>query len=663
MKKPQNSIYSLPAPVYTPGSQMLIVSGSLYQNSKTGVSSCRLKFQSLCSQILKAVIAELVFYDVSDHPLGESISFSFSVGKLNRDDVFGESQEIPVPYTDAASFHVWVRQVIPEREEPLFFPESSARFLYGRKTLEEGLENENMAEQFRVRYGSDCRYLRTDEADLWYCVCGGINSKEENACHCCRRPQRALKDINLDSLRAEAEKRRKREETQNEAESSKPRDFHKWKRFAFILVPVFLVLILLIATVPGALRRESRYRTAIELLEQGNLDEAEEAFAAVPTYRDSDDILNQRIPYLRALRILEAAKAGDSAMLQQAGHSRSEINETTTASMLLYDAAAQAFDALEDYQDSASLASQCRDAIDSEMFSLKEAEYQAAVALLESKHYSEAARAFEDMDEFYDSKTMIQECSYRKAISLCQFVETHDISRIYASLSDIPGEASVFSIPESETVRLGSGCVSELRAACGKDEVEIRLEDTPSDTMLSFKEALSAYFLELGSYKDSAEYPARIEQLTDYTKEFFDMCEAGSLYEALSWLEAYDGEFPDRTEWTELLNLYLPYCNTWYLHSGDPSLVSYSVWQNFPCNTLRTEVLLTSETATLRLLFGDDLSMSFDLPSAVGETLFINSEQSNGSFMAAINVVGRLAYMCYDSDGNQLSSSEYELAV
>ncbi|MCR5088921.1 MAG: hypothetical protein K6C08_05340 [Oscillospiraceae bacterium] len=618
--------------------------------------------QSLCSWTLRAVIAELVFFDSDDRSLGESISFSISGGKLSRDTVFGYSQEIPVPYSDAAAFHVWIRQVIPEGEEPMFFSESSAQFLTERKTLEEGLQDEDMADQFRVRYGSDCSYLRTDEADLWYCVCGGINHTEENACHCCRRPQRALKDINLDSLRAEAGKRRMRETSKSEDDCDGKRDFRKWKRLAFILIPVFLVLALLLATVPGALKRENRYRTASELLAQENLDEAEEAFAEIPTYRDSDEILSQRIPYLRAVRIMDAARSGDTSMLQNTGHSRSEITETTTASMLLYDAAAEAFDALGDYQDSAVLSAQCREAIDSEKLSLKEAEYQSALLLLDSKHYSEAAEAFGALNGFADSKEMILECYYQKAVSLYHFLETHDVSRIFASLSDTSGKASIFSMPESETVRLGSGCVTELRSSCGEDDVEIRLEETPSEALVSFKDTLTSYFLALGSYKDSAEYPARIEEVTDYTKEFFELCREGSLYDAMDWLESYDGDFPERMKWMERLNIYMPYCATWYLHSGDSTLVPYSIWQSFPCNTIHTFVLLNEDTATLRLCFGDDMSMTFDLPSDAGETLFINNAQDNGIFMAAINVTGRLAYMCYDSDGNQVSSCEYELA-
>ena len=440
------------------------------------------------------------------------------------------------------------------------------------------------------------------------------------------------------------------------------------KKYLLIIIPAILLLILLIAAAPGAVYREHHYRTALNALHEGDLSGAQELLSDIPMYRDSETILNQEIPYLEADRLMEAAKAGDSSMLEAAGFSSADLKDDTTVAMLLYRAAGDAFDALGDYSDSTSRAAECRKGSDAEVRMLHEqAEeelrrqhqetYDHASALLESGAYSEALSVFESLEDFSDSRKMVSECLYRKAVALYQFLTHYDVSRIYAGISTDPNGTSVFSLPTSEALRLGSSFVDELRAACGKDKSDIRLEDTPGGSLSLLKDALTEMFRSLGDYSDSASYPQMIAEATDYTRDFFMLCSTGDLYGAQSWLYDFGGEFTERDKWQGLLDLYLPYCGNWVLYSGSPDLLPYMVEQSFSAFSMSSRVILNKDSALLRLSFGDDLEYSFDIPYDSDESMFV-SDLDTGFYMAALNN-GHFVYHRYDSEWNPISSSDY----
>lgn len=441
------------------------------------------------------------------------------------------------------------------------------------------------------------------------------------------------------------------------------------KKYLVIIIPTILLLILLIAAAPGAVYREHRYRSATKALNSGNLETAEELLLEIPMYRDSDTLLNREIPYQRAGRLLEAADAGDESKLEECGYSSSDLQEDTTASILLYSAAQDRFLQLEDYRDSAYLAEMCRAGIDREKDRLRqEAEeallrqnqgaYDSAVSLLDSGAYSEARALFETLGDFSDSSVMAEECRYRKAVSLFQFISRYDISRISAVISTDTDGTSIFSLPSEEALRLGTGCIEELRSSCGKDPTDVRLEDMPSGQMPPLKDALKEFFLSLGDYKDSASFPDQIDELTDYTRDFFMLCSTGDLPAAKAWLSSYAGEFPDRDEWADLLELYLPYCGNWKLYSGDAGLLPYTIGQNSTALSTSSRVILTRDGAVLRLSFGEDLAYNIDLPSELGKTQFINSDLGTGYYMGALNN-RHLVYHRYDYNWKSLSSCDF----
>ncbi len=662
MKKKTEVLYSIPYPVMTEGCNLVILSGQLIRELKAGESVCLLRLLGLQDCSFRSVTVTLSFSDERGLPVGNPISYTYSAPLLKRGEPYGEAEEIAVPYDEARSFTAHISGILPEDDaEVLQFDEGAIRILSERRTLEDALGAPELAEQFRVRYGADCRYLRSEQNGLWFCVCGNINKNADRSCAVCHRAKKALTDVNLDSLRAEAGVRVKSENAVREENSKGSRTKELFnRRNCIFLLPIVLLLMLLMAAAPGAISREYRYQQAVTALEAGNYEQAETLFSHIPSYRDSKSLVSCRIPYLHAKELMDAAAAKDLSMLPAAGYSEKDLDDYTTVSILLYTAAADIFDGLADYEDSAALAEECRISVEKECKRLKQIDYDAAMELLTQKRYSEAAVGFKALGDFSDSADMALECHYQKAVALFHFLSSYDVSRISARITTDPNEVSVFSIPKDEAHRLGSGCIAELNIACGNDPADIRLEDDPPEELQSLKDALTELFLSLGDYSDSASYPERIAEETDYTREFYMLCGAGDLSGALDWLNSYSGDFPERDRWAGFLNLYLPFCRSWSLYLGDSTLVPYSIGQTFSCNSVSTRVLLSSKSAVLRLSFGSGNKFTFDLSAALGEISFANSEMDSGIYVAYINNAGHFGFERYDSSWNSMSACEYE---
>ena len=647
--------------VYAVGSPVLIRSGDLYFDSKTNDYSCRLNLKCIGDVVIDSVLVNFLCFNKEGSSCGPVLEFRYPELNLTRDESGGKKTVFTLPYYDVASFEARLADVVLSDGTVLDFSDAEPVDLDPVPTLEEYYEDTDVAEQFRVRYGDDCKTIRMDQADLWFCVCGAVNRKEENACHLCRRPAFALKDIKADSLRAEANTRL-RNEAERETEWEKENRARKRKkrlRLALLMLPVVALAVLILAAAPRALSRERSYREAVSLLNAGNLDAAEEAFSQLETYRDTDEILALRIPYLRAKTVMQAAREADITKLKLAGLTRADLNDSNTTSMLLYEAAARSFDSLGDYADCAALSKACREEIHLEELRLLQADYDAACELLADSQYSAAAAAFDALDGFSDSVSMIIECKYQKALSLFRFIQNYEITKIKASFTMVPGETTVFSLPKEEALRLGNKTVEDLQACCGGDLVDVRLEDKAHENLLPLKDVLTALFLSLGDYKDSAEYPAKIEEETDYTRDFYMLCQAGDLYGAQEWLKAYTGEFPDRAKYEHYFDLYLKYCNSWKLKLGDSTLLPFTIGQTFSCENFSSRVILKDDGAVLRLSFGNSGSLTVDLVSSLDETIFVTKDNNNTVYMGAITNTGQFAYMHYNMDAILLSSCEY----
>lgn len=642
--------------VYAKGAPLLISAGALLQDSYSGNLLAQVKYKSVSLKKITAVTVAVTMLDAAGKSLGEPVKHKYENLNISRDGEFGRSAAIVLPDPAVRAFSVDVLEVVFD-DGDTWTAQGPWEPLKELKTLEEVYGDVELANQYRIRYGSDCKYAPLDAGEFWFCNCGGVNFPTEAKCHLCRRSLKAQQNVNLASLRSECAERVKLEQEQAEIEAAEAKK-RKKKRIvtAALLLPLLVALIVAAFAVPKALELNRSYESAVRLLNAHDFDKARDAFIALGKYRDSAEQADKNVPYMEAVYIMDSAVSASPAALSVAGIDRAAAEETPLQ-LLLYDAAIERFTALEGYKDSADLAEQCSAAVDAFLYAQAQEQYNSAAALLDGGHYLQARDAFAALDGFGDSLDMEKEAIYRKAVSLFGFIEKYDIRGISAVISTDAKVPSRFYISQSAALKLDTSVVSDLKAACGEDPADVRIEDA-NETAAPLSDALTEMFASLGKYKDAAEYGDKIAIAIDYTRAFFELCRSGELYQAYDWLNAYEEEFPDREHWLSLLDTYKPFCDSWGLYSGDSTLLPISAGKSEACRSFDTCVIIDGETATLRFTGTGSEEFTLDAPAALGETRFIYNDGVY-SYFTAISVVDHLAYMKYDSGGSMRSSCEY----
>ena len=160
-----------------------------------------------------------------------------------------------------------------------------------------------------------------------------------------------------------------------------------------------------------------------------------------------------------------------------------------------YSAAAEAFEALEDYKDSAEKAEEARGLLDLQQ---KEQAYQAAQTLMDNTSYQEAAEAFEALGSYNNSAEKAKEA--RNQLSL---LESYQSAQALLDQEDYQAAAEAFDAlgDYNDSVEKAK----EARGLLDSQQKEQAYQAAQSlMDKASYQEAAKA-FETLGSYNDSAE--------------------------------------------------------------------------------------------------------------------------------------------------------------
>ena len=223
-----------------------------------------------------------------------------------------------------------------------------------------------------------------------------------------------------------------------------------WKLLA-IAAGGIIVLVIAVVLITGYVKKNNAYESAQELLSAGEYAQAIEAFSALDGYKDSETCRaeaeaalteQQNVEaYASAQELLKDGKFdeaiaafaalgdySDSAaqviaakqQKQEAAQEAEHRSDYEAAEKLLadgnYDAAIEAFTALDDYADASDRAAEAEAAKQAaeEEAANKEA-YAAAEKLFEEKKYVDAKAAFEALGEYSDAQTKVAECQKQLA--------------------------------------------------------------------------------------------------------------------------------------------------------------------------------------------------------------------------------------------------------
>ena len=366
MSERYSKLFTLTENLYTAGSPVVIAAGALLKDNQTGKVLAQLKLRSISGKTVKAATVLVSPLDTVGKPLGEPVAYQYLDLHADRDGDFGQKAPIDLPDAATRSFTVSVTEVIFS-DNSIWGGTGSAWKPLNRPKSLDTLDDGELAKQFRIEYGSRCDNLLLEQEDLWNCVCGALNHREESCCHKCRKVLVELQAIDMEGLQKKkdqriAQERAEAEAAQKEAEIARK----KSQKIGIIAAAVLSVVVIAAVLLTQVIIPSSKYKKAMSYMENGNYEEAIAVFESLGDFKDS------------VQRIEEC----NSASLEQKYNAAIELMNAGQ-----YEEAITAFEAMDGYKDSNYLM-----------------EYSAAEEAESEGDIAQAAMLFGAID-YKDSKT------------------------------------------------------------------------------------------------------------------------------------------------------------------------------------------------------------------------------------------------------------------
>ncbi len=615
MSERYKKLYHLEHRLYASGAPILIESGALLLEQQSNALLCQLSFRNIQDRPVKSLRAVVQLLDARGKPLGKPVDHRYGDLDLKREELCGKDSALVLPSCPAASFTVRLSQVSLADGQVWTDDAEPWQPLPDQLPLDDGQVSPAEARRCRRRFGADCAGLPVAGEELWFCACGAVNADAEQRCHRCRRRRSAVlgsggasrspEDLEEASLRSWKE----------------PEETPSRRRGGLVSAAAALVLLGLLA-----LLLLPRFKPTLQAAVNSGMSQTVEK--TVPESTPDP----HREAYEAALQLQEKA---DYAPLEDAPS--------------LYEQAAQAFEALGGYEDSANRAAQCREDLLDRQRTVLNGEYEDAAALLEEGSYIQARSAFLALGDYEDSAEQAREAVYRKALALYQYVDSHNVKGVTASLSMEEDEESLVALPREQLLLLGSTGTRELESCFGRDPVRFVAADPADESMDVMENAVSGLFSSLGDYRDSAELSLLLPEMIDRSDEFFALCRDGELTAAQEWLRAWNRPFEDRELWMERLELWLPLCRSWELVSGDPSLVPMIENKNEDAMDLRIRVSLDRDGAVVRCLYREGDETGPELVSELDDLRYPRSADGR-QYLLQLNEGGSLCILLLDGE-------------
>ena len=255
MSERYSKVFSLPENLYAEGAPVVIAAGALLKDNQTGRVLAQLKLRNISPKTIKAAAVCLFPMNTVGQPLGGAIRYEYLDLSSTRDTDFGSKSAIPMPDITTRSFSAAVAEVIFTDNSVWNANDTLWETLKSPEALTSRLDSE-MVKQFQIEYGSGAKNFFLEQKDLWHCVCGAVNRREEKACHSCQNFICNLRSIDLDSLETCKEQRliREREQAKKEAEARK-----KIGKIAAVIVSALVITIVAMVIISGMVKRANAY--------------------------------------------------------------------------------------------------------------------------------------------------------------------------------------------------------------------------------------------------------------------------------------------------------------------------------------------------------------------------------------------------------------------
>lgn len=392
-------LYALPERLYTEGAPVLILAGALLKEEQTGRVLAQLKFRSLSAVPIRALKISLRAFDVTGTELRGVPEQQYLDLDVRLGASFGEKTAVLLPDRVTRSFSCACTAAVfadgstwTAAEGAVWEPTRS------QKLLCDALGT--LAEQYRRETFLRAEYVVTDDRDLWLCTCGTPNPKTEPTCMSCGSDrERLLAALDIKTLRAHAdefaaEKVRKAEEKAKRAAEAarlaaeererRKKQLAKVRKWLAIAAAAAAVLVAALLVTTKVIIPNSKYNTAVKLLEEEKYDEALAAFEELGDYKDAK------------------ALAAESKNQKDYHHAEELLSAQD------FDAAEDIFVKLGGYKDSSERVLEVQEA-------RNELRYSEAAELENQRKLIEAHAAFIELGEYSDSEQRARDCARRLA--------------------------------------------------------------------------------------------------------------------------------------------------------------------------------------------------------------------------------------------------------
>lgn len=294
MSERYTRLFSLPENLYSTGAPVIIAAGALLKDNQSGNVLAQLKLRSISSKTIKATTVSIKPLDTAGISLGDYVTYQYLDLQVDRDTDFGQKTAIPLTNPATRSFDVIVSEAI-FTDNSIWHGDEQPWEALAEPSDIDFLGDRELAKQFRMEYGGDCKNMLLEQEDLWHCICGAINHREEENCHLCRRNLSTLQSIDMEELRRTKETRRAAEieQAKKEAEEAKIKEAEakatakKVGKLAAVAASALAVIVAAII-VAGMVRKANAYKTALALMNTGQYEEAIDVFKDLGDYKDSN---------------------------------------------------------------------------------------------------------------------------------------------------------------------------------------------------------------------------------------------------------------------------------------------------------------------------------------------------------------------------------------
>lgn len=439
MSERYTKLFALPENLYSVGAPVVIAAGALQKDNQTGKVFAQLKIRNIQDKSIKAATVKITPFDPAGKPLGEAVDYQYLDLTAERDADFGQKTPVILPEAATRSFSVSVSEVIFSDNSIWTASNEAWKPLSIPVTPEKEFTDGELAKQYRVKYGVDCKCVFKKEKDLWRCACGAVNHDSEKICHSCQRARTTLAALNVDELKADRDQRLAAEQKKAaEEKAAAAAQAKKTKKIAMIATPIAIVVIVAMVLFSGYSKKNNAYNDAMALLEKHQFDDAMDAFAELEDFKDSNEQAYQNAPYQKAVYLIECAENDDESGLRlsnrtapkpkpakdensggatsgtmassqapsaspSGGSDWFDSDFETIPSVMCYRKAAKILTQLDGYKDSAALLERIK-------VSAYDAQYDHAMTLLlEEYKYEAAYNTLMNLDGYKDSAEIAQQ--------------------------------------------------------------------------------------------------------------------------------------------------------------------------------------------------------------------------------------------------------------